>query len=108
MEFLKKDFTFRKNQIWCLEGKKGKGYGKRYRYDFRKPLEAHFRKCGVVNPITGKLLGSHQMRHSFAANCVRAGKPTLQVASWMGNRERTLEQHYAHVLPDKGALKGVF
>jgi integrase len=103
--FLQTDFKFRENQKWCLE-KKGKGFGRKYRYDFRSPLEKFFKENGIVNRY-GKPQSTHFMRHSFASNCVRAGKATLEIASWLGNRERTVENHYAHVRSQKGALDGI-
>ena len=87
--FLRTQFHFEENQAWCLEPK-SKGFGERYRYDFRRPLEEFFEEHGVGH------LTTHGMRHSFASNCIMAGVSTFKVASWLGNRERTVETHYAH------------
>jgi integrase len=100
VEFLRKEYPWREGQVWCVE-RKGKGFGQRYRWDFRKPLEAFFKKHGVV-------LNTHSLRHSFASNCIMAGISTFKVASWLGNRERTVEVHYAHLATGKGALDRVF
>ena len=92
--------TFPMGKTFCLE-KKGKGFGQRYRYDFRRPLDEFFKEQHVN-------LTTHGMRHSFASNCIMAGVSTFKVAAWMGNRERTVETHYAHLATGRGDLDGVF
>ncbi len=91
---------FKMGNVWCLEPKHKKGFGKRYRWDFRRPLEAYFKKMGVD-------LNTHGLRHSFASNAIR-DRSTLEVASYLGNRERTVETHYAHIRSGKGALDKSF
>jgi integrase len=100
VKFLRKH-PFRKDQHYCLEPQNGKGYGERYRWDFRKPLNKFFKDQGIA-------LTTHGMRHSFASNCIMAGVPTFKVAAWLGNRERTVEVHYAHLATGKGDLDNVF
>jgi integrase len=107
VNFLKSEFQWREDQVWCLEPENGKGFGsKKYRYDFRRPLENFFVANGILNRY-GKPQSTHFLRHSFASNCVVAGKRTLEIASWMGIRERTVEAHYAHVRSQKGALDNI-
>lgn len=98
--FLFLKHRFQMGNTWCLEPKSGKGFGKRYRYDFRRPLEKYFREMGVD-------LNTHGLRHSFASNAIRH-RSTLEVASYLGNRERTVEAHYAHIRSGKGALDKSF
>ncbi len=101
MAFLRKH-PFRKGTHYAIEPETaGKGLGKRYRWDFRRPLTEFFKKNNVQ-------LTTHGMRHSFASNCIMAGKSTFRVASWLGNRQRTVEVHYAHLATGKGDLDNVF
>jgi integrase len=107
VHFLKNEFPFREKQDWCLEPtRRRKTVNKKYRWDFRRPLEEFFKLNGILNR-EGTPQSTHFMRHSFASNCVRNNKLTIEIASWMGIRERTVEQHYAHVRSQKGALDNI-
>jgi integrase len=64
-----------------------------YRYDIRAPFEAHVAKSGYawVTP--------HVMRHTFASLLVSAGVSIYKVAVWLGDEVRTVERHYAKIIP---------
>lgn len=98
--FLTKSYRFQRGQKFALQPK-GKGFGKRYRYDFRKPYDAYLKSHNQSLTI-------HGMRHSFASNCARADLSLTKVAAWLGDRVRTVEDHYFHLTPKKGELSKVF
>jgi integrase len=41
----------------------------------------------------------HQFRHAFATNLLGAGVQIMEVASWMGDGVKVVQETYAHVLP---------
>lgn len=73
--------------------KKGRS---RYRYDPRKPFDAHLARCGVSGVTI------HDTRRTFASLKVSAGVSVYVVAKWLGDGIRTTEEHYGHLAPDAG------
>lgn len=62
----------------------------KYRYDFSRMVEGHFKNCKVVCSI-------HDMRRSFASNLVSSGVPIYTVAKWLGDRVDVVEDHYGYL-----------
>lgn len=77
------------------EVKKGKA---KYRYDFRRPYNAHLKACGLK-------VSFHDARRSFASQLVSAGVSVYKVAVWLGDGVRVVEKHYGHLQPDNGDLE---
>lgn len=67
----------------------GKG---EYRYDFKRVIGSHFKKCGVTCTI-------HDMRRSFASNLVSRGVSMYKVARWLGDGVAVVERSYGHLAP---------
>jgi hypothetical protein len=63
-----------------------------YRYDFKRLLYTHFKRCGVVCSI-------HDMRRSFASNRVSQGRSIYKVAKWLGDGVLVVEKTYGHLAP---------
>jgi integrase len=63
-----------------------------YRYDFKRLLYTHFKRCGVKCSI-------HDMRRSFASNRVSQGRSIYKVAKWLGDGVRVVEKSYGHLAP---------
>lgn len=62
----------------------------RYRYDFDKPFEKYLAQQKVQ-------FTAHDMRRSFATNCVQQGISLEIISTWTGDTVRTLEIHYKHL-----------
>jgi integrase len=69
----------------------------KYRYDFRRLAETHFRKVEVECSI-------HDMRRSFASNLVSAGVSIYTVSKWLGDRVDVVERHYGYLAPGTGEI----
>ena len=67
----------------------GKG---EYRYDFKRAIASHFRKCGVT-------CTTHDMRRSFASNLVSKGMSIYKVAKYLGDGIVVVERSYGHLAP---------
>jgi len=91
--------SFMRGNKFCLANT---SKGGRYRYDFRYKFKNYVREMGYPH------LTAHGMRHSFVTACLQAGKTLTKVASFIGDREATVEEVYSHLIPRKGELDGVF
>jgi integrase len=69
----------------------------KYRYDFRRLVESHFRKVGVD-------CSCHDMRRSFASNLVSAGVSIYTISRWLGDRVDVVERHYGYLAPGTGEI----
>jgi integrase len=69
----------------------------KYRYDFYRVVQSHFRKNGVKIDI-------HGMRRSFASNLVSAGESIFIVANWLGDGVEVVQKHYAYLAPHSGTI----
>jgi len=69
-----------------------KGPGGEYRYDFKRAICSHFKRCGVTCTI-------HDMRRSFASNLVSRGVSIYKVARWLGDGVAVVERSYGHLAP---------
>ncbi len=74
---------------------------RRYRWDFRRPLQEYFQSQNVV-------CSAHAMRHSFASNLLRGGTTIAIVAKMIGDSISTTERIYANFRPRRGDLDHVF
>jgi integrase len=63
-----------------------------YRYDFKRAISSHFKRCGVKCSI-------HDMRRSFASNLVSRGVSIYKVARWLGDGVAVVERSYGHLAP---------
>ena len=90
---------FMRGNKFCLANT---SQGGRYRYDFRYKFKKYIREMGYPH------LTAHGMRHSFVTACLQANKTLTKVASYIGDREATVEEVYSHLIPRKGELDGVF
>jgi site-specific recombinase XerD len=100
--------TFSQGFILHPEAKGRKRYAKtprkhprRYRWDFRRPLQDYLESQNVV-------CNAHAMRHSFASNLLRGGTRIGVVAKMIGDSISTTEKIYANFRPRKGDLDHVF
>jgi integrase len=89
----------RKPGEFVLRPQKTKGIWK-YRYDFSKMVEGHFKNVGVECSI-------HDMRRSFASNLVSSGVSIYTVAKWLGDRVDVIENHYGYLAPNTGEINKV-
>jgi integrase len=90
-EFLRGYLGQRGGSEYCLEPGKLGGTSV-YRYDFKRTINSHFKKCGVV-------CSAHDMRRSFASNLVSHGKSIYKVAKWLGDGVAVVERSYGHLAP---------
>src|SRR5262249_47986459 len=63
-----------------------------YRYEFKRVVHSHFKRCGVTSTI-------HDMRRSFASNLVSRGVSIYKVARWLGDGVAVVEKSYGHLAP---------
>jgi integrase len=84
---------------FVLRPKKTQGAWK-YRYDFSRMEEGHFKNVGVKCSI-------HDMRRSFASNLVSSGVSISTVAKWMGDRVDVVEKSYGYMAPNTGEINKV-
>lgn len=89
----------RKPDEFVLRPQKSQGAWK-YRYDFSKMVEGHFRTVRVKCSI-------HDMRRSFASNLVSAGVSIYTVAKWLGDRVDVVEKSYGYLAPNTGEINKV-
>jgi hypothetical protein len=80
-----------RGQDFALQPERLPGVWK-YRYDFKRLVEGHFKKCGVVSDL-------HGMRRSFASNLVSDGVSIYKVAQWLGDGVEVVEGHYGYLAP---------
>jgi len=97
--FLTEYLRDRKPGEFVLRPEKVKGIWK-YRYDFSRMVEGHFKNVGVECSI-------HDMRRSFASNLVSAGVPIYTVAKWLGDRVDVVEKSYGYLAPNTGEINKV-
>jgi integrase len=97
--FLTEYLRDRKPEDFVLRPKKTKGAWK-YRYDFSRMVEGHFKNVGVKCSI-------HDMRRSFASNLVSSGVSIYTVAKWLGDRVDVVEKSYGYLAPNTGEINKV-
>lgn len=83
---------FVKGKDYCLSPLNRRGRG-RYRYDFHKKYSNFMRYLQMENVTI------HTMRHSFASNLARQGRPIGEIAKYLGDTQRVTEAHYLHHQP---------
>jgi integrase len=100
VKFLKK--YLRTEWDYCI----GQGLRQRknvYRYDFRRPFE-EFMETQKFSWCT-----IHTMRHSYVSTLYSSGKVSSAIISeWTGDDERTLDEHYKHLMPRQDLLQAAF
>jgi integrase len=97
--FLAEYLKARKPEDFVLRPQKSKGTWK-YRYDFSRMVEGHFRNVGVKCSL-------HDMRRSFASNLVSSGVSIYTVAKWLGDRVDVVEKSYGYLAPNTGEINKV-
>jgi integrase len=97
--FLTEYLKDRKPGEFVLWPQKSQGAWK-YRYDFSRMVEGHFKNVGVKCSI-------HDMRRSFASNLVSSGVSIYTVAKWMGDRVDVVEKSYGYLAPNTGEINKV-
>ena len=97
--FLVEYLKDRKPNEFVLRPQKTKGIWK-YRYDFSRMVEGHFRTVGSKCSI-------HDMRRSFASNLVSSGVSIYTVAKWLGDRVEVVGNHYGYLAPNTGEINKV-
>jgi integrase len=97
--FLTEYVRNRKPGDFVLRPQKIKGIWK-YRYDFSRMVEGHFKNVGVKCSI-------HDMRRSFASNLVSSGVSIYTVAKWLGDRVDVVEKSYGYLAPNTGEVNKV-
>ena len=73
-----------------------------YRWNFKRPFAEHAAACGLpwVTP--------HVMRHTFASLLASAGASIYLISEWMGDDVKTVQKHYARLLPLHGEIEKAF
>jgi integrase len=64
-----------------------------YRYNFRRPFEEYVKAQGIP------WITTHSMRHTFASLLASKGESIYKIAVWLGDDVRTVQKHYAKLLP---------
>lgn len=64
-----------------------------YRYNFRRPFEEYVKAQGMP------WITTHSMRHTFASLLASKGESIYKIAVWLGDDVRTVQKHYAKLLP---------
>jgi integrase len=90
-EFLVGFLGQRDGNSYVLRPGQGRGANE-YRYDFKRALYSHFKRCGVECSI-------HDMRRSFASNLVSRGVSIYKVARWLGDGVAVVEKSYGYLAP---------
>lgn len=90
-KFLERYLANRDPDSYVLKPRQARGRAE-YRYDFKRLLYTHFKRCGVKCSI-------HDMRRSFASNRVSQGRSIYKVAKWLGDGVRVVEKSYGHLAP---------
>jgi integrase len=90
-KFLQEYLADRDPNSYVLKPGQAKGRAE-YRYDFKRLLYTHFKRCGVQCSI-------HDMRRSFASNRVSQGRSIYKVAKWLGDGLQVVERSYGHLAP---------
>jgi integrase len=73
-----------------------------YRWDFGRPFD-HYMEAQKVPWVT-----PHIMRHTFASLLASAGVSIYKIAKWLGDDVRTVQRHYAKLLPNDGEIERAF
>ena len=89
-EFLEKEFVWTKDQKFMLHPE---AHGQLYRWDPRRPFEEYIEAQGM------DWMMHHTMRHTFTTLALEAGYSMEKVASWIGDKIKTVEKHYSHIRP---------
>lgn len=63
------------------------------RFDPRKAMASHAKKCGVSG------IGYHVLRHSFGTHLAMGGAPMVEIAGLLGNTVKVAEDSYAGYSP---------
>jgi integrase len=73
-----------------------------YRWDFGRPFDLYIEAQQVpwVTP--------HIMRHTFASLLASAGVSIYKIAKWLGDDVRTVQRHYAKLLPNDSEIERAF
>jgi len=73
-----------------------------YRWDFGRPFDLYMeaQKVPWVTP--------HIMRHTFASLLASAGVSIYKIAKWLGDDVRTVQRHYAKLLPNDSEIERAF
>jgi integrase len=83
---------FVKGKDYCLAPLSRRGIG-RYRHDFQKKY-SNFMRYLQMKDVT-----IHTMRHSFASDLSRQGRPIGEIAMYLGDSIEVTENHYLHHQP---------
>jgi integrase len=72
------------------------------RWDFGRPFDLYVETQGApwVTP--------HIMRHTFASLLASAGVSIYKIAKWLGDDVRTVQRHYAKLLPNDSEIERAF
>jgi integrase len=73
-----------------------------YRWDFGRPFDLYMeeQEAQWVTP--------HIMRHTFASLLASAGVSIYKIAKWLGDDVRTVQRHYAKLLPNDSEIERAF
>jgi integrase len=73
-----------------------------YRWDFGRPFNLYMaaQEAPFVTP--------HIMRHTFASLLASAGVSIYKIAKWLGDDVRTVQRHYAKLLPNDSEIERAF
>ena len=73
-----------------------------YRWDFGRPFDLYMEAQGT------RWVTPHIMRHTFASLLASAGVSIYKIAKWLGDDVRTVQRHYAKLLPNDSEIERAF
>lgn len=94
-----KEFLDGHEGTWCIAPVQERGVSK-YRYDFKKAFECYMKYMGKQLKTDLAWVTPHVMRHTFGSLLAIANTTTYKIAKWMGDSEKVVIAHYAHLQAD--------
>lgn len=89
--------------IWCIAATKERGVSK-YRFDFNKTFIRYMQYMGEQLKTDLTWVTPHVMRHTFGSLLAIANTTTYKIAKWMGDSEKVVIAHYAHLQADDSSI----
>jgi len=107
-QFLEKWPEWREQKFMIAPNAKGK----KYRYDFRKPLNDYLKSQEFKDPDGNAIgcfsFGPHVMRHSYISILAQKGTDLAVISAYSGDRIKTLETNYIHIRPSRRQVEEAF
>jgi len=68
----------------------------------RQKVRERVKKSLRIAGFDPRRAGLHTFRHTFASRLVMKGVPLIQISKWLGHRDISMTQIYAHLEPTSG------